>query len=731
MRFSPLLFAAICAVAAPSRAQTTIPAPPKTATSGALPDGQTPFNQPPFERAPARNAEDENGDVSAPPLVNAPGGEPNFDLTPPDAAPYQAEPPLPAAEMARLRAPLEQLEKQLQAGAIPADRQNLALLRFKIEQARLIFSYLEEGVAASPTMARRALLAHLKRAQSIAAARGDAVYPAPSPMHERAYIAANDGSAQPFWVFVPDDYSPRKTYPLIVFLHGYSPTTSKVDPWLPDEGTWRLATKRESIIVLPYGRRNTDFVDVGEDDTLRVTEEVKRLYSIDAARVFLMGPSMGGFGVYAIGMHHPDRWTALSVMSARSDFYLWFGLDRGEVAPWKRPQYDADDPRTLARNALGLPIYTQHGALDAIVSVEQSRRLGRDMRALNYPFSYREIPDGDHFIYFQNSAYDSAFDWMKTVRPRPTAPRRVVYLSSNARNDGAYWTKIDAFENYALAARLEANLNPDNTLEVTTENVAAWTLSPPPSLLKKDAPLRLKLNGTLQSATYDAAKPIHWDSAIDKAPQSTLEGAQVVKTALPIEAEKGKVATAMLGSKTARRVGPMKNSYRDPFLLVYGTLKIAAGKENADEIAARSWAQEWQIYADGVPPIKADTQVTPLDRANYNLILFGSTASNSLLAEIGAQLPLEWKPDGYRIATKSFTARNHGVQFCFPSPFSKERMIVVQSGATWGEALPVNHKLDLLPDYIVFDRALDPSDKTNHALRAGFFDRFWQLPTEK
>jgi hypothetical protein len=132
-----------------------------------------------------------------------------------------------------------------------------------------------------------------------------------------------------------------------------------------------------------------------------------------------------------------------------------------------------------------------------------------------------------------------------------------------------------------------------------------------------------------------------------------------------------------------------------------------------------------------VPPIKADTQVTEADRQNFNLILFGSAASNTLLAPIAAQLPVEWKPDSYRIGTQTFPARNHGMQLCYASPWSKERMIVVQSGAIWGASLPVNHKLDLLPDYIIFDRTIDPSDKTNHALHAGFFDRFWQLPNAK
>jgi hypothetical protein len=57
-------------------------------------------------------------------------------------------------------------------------------------------------------------------------------------------------------------------------------------------------------------------------------------------------------------------------------------------------------------------------------------------------------------------------------------------------------------------------------------------------------------------------------------------------------------------------------------------------------------------------------------------------------------------------------------------------MIVVQSGTYWGAALPVNHKFDLLPDYIVFNDTFDLSDATNNAMAAGYFDNNWQLPAK-
>jgi predicted esterase len=630
----------------------------------------------------------------------------------PENAPTPAAPQKPSTytqstsqtpALPQLRSQLQALEKQVAERAIPVDAQNLALLRFKIEQSKLILYYLDNGYAASPALAQRTLGAYLQRAETVSKSKGDAAYVPGFPMHERAYIASNDDSAQPYWLFLPKDYSPKKKYPIVVFLHGYSPYISKVDPWLPDDQTWSLATNRGFIFAVPYGRRNSDFVDIGEDDTLRVLEEVQKKYSVDAERAFLMGPSMGGYGVYAVGLHRPDMWAGLAPMAARSDMYLWFKTTREQVPPWKRLQYDADDPRFLKRNALHLPIFLQHGALDDIVPVEHSRRFSADLKEMGYPIRYREVSDGDHYIYFQNTSYEQAFDWMKTVR-RASAPRRVVYTSGNPRNARTYWASITARGDYARAANIDAEIKPGNQLIVKAENVAAFTLAPPVASLNLQQPITVTLNGTRLEATFSARTPVTWSTP-----------------------GIGSTSDGFPGVKTPQRSGPLKNCYRDPFLVVYGTLEPATGA-NEDKATAQHWVQEWVAYADGLPPVKADKEVTAADREKYNLVLFGTRASNSLLAEIADKLPLELTPDGYRRGTKYFKAGNIGLQMCYASPWSAERMIVVQSGVPWGDKLPINHKFDLLPDYILFDNTHDETDSTNRALHAGFFDHQWRLP---
>ncbi len=636
------------------------------------------------------------------------------------------------------------LAKAMNAGTVPADPQNMALLRFKMEQTRLWIYEVDANLTAWPEDSMRNAQDMITRAETVAKAQGDAVFPAATQEHERAYIAENDGSAQPYWVYVPKGYTPKKKYPLIVFLHGFSPDINKIAPWVPDESIWGLATERGYIFVVPYGRRNSDFVGIGEDDVITVTDAVKARYSVETDRAYLMGASMGGYGAYAVGLHRPDYWAGVMPIAGRTDFYLWFDLDRARVPWWKRVLYDANDPRYLVGNALNTPFYIQHGELDNINKVEHARNFVADAKAKSVPIKYREVKDGDHYIYFDNETYTLPMDWALGVT-RHSAPKKIDFTTGDLKTHSSYWLDIQALEKYDQSANLIAEIKTTrthNVIEVQNRNVANFRLKPPATILKENLPVSLVINGVPDARPFKIGDEISWPDAA------------------PVAAD---AVNPFPGVKSPQRTGPVKNCYRDSFLVVYGTLKQpaanpvategttagAATAQNPDMIEARRFYDEWAVYADGAPRVKADKDVTAEDRKNFNLVLIGTRESNSVLAEIADKLPLELLPDGYRIGTKKVDVPEPGdigLRFCYPSPYDEKRMVVVHSGWHWGskplalgyhQDLPANHKYDLLPDYIVYDSTLeegiskhefDFTDDTNHALVAGFFDGNWQIP---
>jgi len=581
----------------------------------------------------------------------------------------------------------------------PVAPQNAALLSFKREQialaqktrsqfADLAWPSLDEWIERAKT-----------RAEQIQLAQGDAAATlpgtAPFRLEERAYFADDDGSAQPFWVALPRDYPAQGKYPLVVWLHGYSSATSKIAPSLLDGDTLVDATRLGFVVAIPYGRRNSDFVQWGEDDVLRVKVECLRLYSIDAARTFLSGSSMGGFGAYAVALHTPGQWTAVAPVAGRTDLYRWFGLSRSNLPAWKGVLYDADNPRSLIENGRGTPFFSQHGALDRTVPVEHSRAWFDDAARLRLPFFYLETPNVGHENAFQWPAISRAFGWLTSQPPR-AVPRQVSFQSGDLREAKGDWAQIEAFSDYSKLARIEAVIE-GSTVDTTTQNVARFSLDLKPLEL---GTISLRVNGNA-AGQLDSALPVVWN-----APDAKI-------------------------GKSPARCGPFKSLMRDPFTLVYG--------DERDHKDALRFAREWSDCADGSAPVEAASDVSQSDKDNRSLILFGTRDSNPLIHEIGDALPIELLATGFRMGTKRFEGRNLGLRMVRPSPWSQNRLIGICSGAWWGAGLPINHKWDLLPDYLVYDGAPTPfipdaklpsaseHYETQHAVRAGFFDGNWDL----
>ena len=72
-----------------------------------------------------------------------------------------------------------------------------------------------------------------------------------------------------------------------------------------------LVGDRGWLMVYPFGRGNEDWRDAGEVDVREVIAEVKRRFRIDENRVYLVGFSMGGRGVWHLGMRYPSDWAAI------------------------------------------------------------------------------------------------------------------------------------------------------------------------------------------------------------------------------------------------------------------------------------------------------------------------------------------------------------------------------------------------------------------------------------
>ena len=117
-----------------------------------------------------------------------------------------------------------------------------------------------------------------------------------------------DGLLHRYLLFIPESYDPRRRYPVSVYLHG---GVARPDPG--PGGSWERDTERvtgeDHITVFPLATRESLWWEASQVENLNgILTELKRTYNVDENRVFAVGVSDGGTGVYFLGFRDTTPW---------------------------------------------------------------------------------------------------------------------------------------------------------------------------------------------------------------------------------------------------------------------------------------------------------------------------------------------------------------------------------------------------------------------------------------
>ncbi len=188
-------------------------------------------------------------------------------------------------------------------------------------------------------------------------------------MHRRRAAPLADYS-----LYVPESYTPRRSWPLIVCLHGaYGRGDHFIWSWL------RPAKSRGYMLLAPKSLDVTWSILQPERDTRSVAamlEEVCGEYAVDRDRVYLSGLSDGGTFTYLLGLGRPELFAGIAPVAA--DF-------TGMM-----------DDMLRRKQGQQLPIFIVHGAQDHIFAVDPIRRGHALLQRLGYNARYEELPDWGH-----------------------------------------------------------------------------------------------------------------------------------------------------------------------------------------------------------------------------------------------------------------------------------------------------------------------------------------------
>ncbi|HTL53711.1 MAG TPA: prolyl oligopeptidase family serine peptidase [Planctomycetota bacterium] len=528
---------------------------------------------------------------------------------------------------------------------------------------------------------------------------------------EQAYNAPQDNSVQPFLVYVPSSYDPEKQYPLVCYLHGYVPTYTPHN-WIdysqiPD--FMAVMERNDCILVVPFGRSNTDFLQVGEADTLAAIAAMRSNYSVDPTRVYLYGYSMGGSGVYTLATHYPQLFAGGVVCSGRTDYYLWHQPSRDLTPRFKQVMISRDNPIEQPGNLVDFPMQIHHGLQDLAVSIKHTRAMQAQMDALKFTFDVHEYADASHWLGVEIMAKDDPVKFLLSHQ-RSGAMDSSVSIKTwtsqfGARNNFAILLTDDPTKPAELAAHWD-----NETLVITRfENIAALEVRNIP--LPRREGFKLQLPEGLKLKT-------EWVN--DKALMSRL---LVQPKDSPYTLANLDDPTRLL--KTPDTAGTVQDAFNGPFVITYGTLGDLENNKNK----AQSWAAEWKDFAKGDANVLPDTAITDEIATNHNLVLVGDPESHTYWAKLADKLPITVKKSTVTVGDHTIKLDGHnGLLFIHPNPLHPRRYVVCNAGVRYGTALPINHKLDLVPDFILYaDKNMVGGDDAPEPILAGFFTKVWRV----
>jgi hypothetical protein len=542
----------------------------------------------------------------------------------------------------------------------------------------------------------------------------------------RGYDSPISTVRQGYGIYLPADYDPSRTYPLLVMLHGGSSNGNlflgvvlgnNMDWETYDEHLWDEYAPRWSpdwIVVAPDGFGQVLWRWMGEEDVLRVVEDVQAHYSVDPDRIVLGGLSNGGLGAYAIGARHAWRFSLVHAIAGAPSWVLYTG---GNPTDEERLTLYAHSAMHLAENTTNTTFRFFHGSRDpGPMRPAYVTRMEEEMEARGLTPNVQWFDHGHDLLYLVHR-HGRVYPTMAAV-VRDRRPSEVQVVTGDYRAARQHWLEITRFDGYPALSRNRA-IASAGAITVSTGRGLELALHLDDAPIGDGDPLRIEIDG---SVAYEGPRrPLgHVAHFVRGGDGAWAPG--FLPTAAGLE-------------KIPGLSGPLTDPYRDGMIHVYGTQDPEA--TDALREAAERGARGWPLWLwNHVQPVVADSDVTEEMMRRSHLVLYGTPGANAVLERMAPSLPISVTAEGVRVGETLYGSRGVGTRFVYPNPLVSDgrsgRYVIVQAAPTL-DGVRRGHDLpDFLPDWVVYDASTTGSRSRlisgrGEQIGMGYFDRFWQL----
>jgi poly(3-hydroxybutyrate) depolymerase len=272
------------------------------------------------------------------------------------------------------------------------------------------------------------------------------------------------GHTLPYRLYVPQDYDPARSYPVVIHLHGsYEAGTDNLKPAEHISSQDLLAHVKDpqysSFLLVPQAPSNKSWNSYSAGDpmplTMNVLGQLESQYNVDSKRVYLTGLSLGGIGTWYSAAHYQNTFAAAV-----------------PVAGWGNNDFTA---------LKDTPIWAFQGGADQNVNPVYSRTMVNGIKTVGGHPLYTEYYGADHSDTTWNRVYSESglYTWMFNQSldgPLTTPPSPPPADSSRSFNESFSTSTLngqlhDVSNNYIVSAGQlkHTATNGDRTYVTTTQ----------------------------------------------------------------------------------------------------------------------------------------------------------------------------------------------------------------------------------------------------------------------
>ncbi|HKX46544.1 MAG TPA: prolyl oligopeptidase family serine peptidase, partial [Planctomycetota bacterium] len=454
------------------------------------------------------------------------------------------------------------------------------------------------------------------------------------------FESALDGSVQEYGILPPtrEGLAEDELAGLVLSLHGAGVgARSQIEAYSPKPDLWIAAPTNRR----PYG---FDWQDWGRCDAYEVRDQAQwnarhGASSIDPARVYLTGHSMGGHGTWHLAANDPFAWAAIAPSAGWQSFDTYGGRPDGLLRELWHLADGPSDTLALVENLAQVPTYILHGAADDNVPASEAHAMEVALRAagaVDLRVHYQE--DAGHWWDGDAAPGADCVDWQgifdlfgeRRGRPSSTASAPVFWPDGHPlqtepgwRHTLTTWDRPGRLGPFAVFPERGA-----------PARIAAWVEDLVPAGAGYRARVQLELAaglsvhrsyglpGSVSQVTLEPAGP-EFEVPYSRRGGFPTVGARRTAEGWEFLGEGGVDGTV----GHASRLRGIKRVFDRRFVLVVGTIGTAEEDEALLERALHD-SQAWWYRGNGRAEVWRDHEVGEQRGSDRNVILYGNADTN-------------------------------------------------------------------------------------------------------